>query len=167
MAHPSTNASDSDSQHTFHIAHQVSQRLPKQPAPALVRRSQGELNEKRDTGYNHDLNTMSPRKSPDMSERYNPYFGHTTYDRSSMSSAEQDDLVDQRIFLESKALKILVRLSSCKSCLLSLLISIPALSRSSMRLDVCPSLYLVTGHLHLHCPHLPSTTLVCISPPTL
>ena len=44
-----------------------------------------------------------------MAERYNPYPSRTPYDQSSLSSDESDHLVDQRLHLESKAIKILVR----------------------------------------------------------
>lgn len=110
-SYPHSNASDSDSQHTFHVAQNAPSRLPKPPAAAVVRNSSGELNEKRGDDSDHDLEkqaTVSPRRSPDMAERYNPYFGHSPYGRSSMSSDEDDDLVDQRLHLESKAIKILV-----------------------------------------------------------
>ncbi|CAD0084517.1 unnamed protein product, partial [Aureobasidium vineae] len=95
-----SNASDSDSQHTFHIAQNAPSILPKPPAPAVVRHSSGELNEKRENGSDQDLEKQanrSPRRTPDMAERYNPYFGHSPYDQSSMSSAEDDHLVDQRL----------------------------------------------------------------------
>jgi len=45
-----------------------------------------------------------------MAERYNPYFARSPY-QSSMSSDEDNDLVDQRLHLESKAIKILLYLS--------------------------------------------------------
>lgn len=110
-SYPHSNASDSDSQHTFHFAQDAPSTLPKQPAPAVVRGSSGELNEKREDDSDHDLEkraAMSPRRSPDMAERYNPYFAHSPYGRSSMSSEEDDHLVDQRLHLESKAIKTLV-----------------------------------------------------------
>lgn len=47
-----------------------------------------------------------------MAERYNPYFGRSTYDHSSLSSASDDDVLDQRLRLESKAVKILLYLSA-------------------------------------------------------
>ncbi|KAG9812572.1 hypothetical protein KCU98_g20795, partial [Aureobasidium melanogenum] len=113
-SYPHSNASDSDSQHTFHIAHHAPSILPKPPAAAVVRSSSGELNEKRRDDSDHDLEkqtTVSPRRTPDMTERYNPYFGHSPYARSSMSSDQDDHLVDQRLHLESKAIKILLYLS--------------------------------------------------------
>ncbi|KAI5200595.1 hypothetical protein E4T39_05641 [Aureobasidium subglaciale] len=126
-----SNASNSDSQHTFHIAQNAPSTLPKPPAPAVVRNSSGEFNEKRDAGSDHDVEKQanrSPRRSPDMTERYNPYFGRSPY-QSSMSSAEDDHLVDQRLHLESKAIKILLYLSgpcvlvSLLLCIWSLIIS--------------------------------------------
>lgn len=44
-----------------------------------------------------------------MAERYNSYPSRSPYDQSSISSDESDHLVDQRLHLESKAVKILVR----------------------------------------------------------
>ena len=44
-----------------------------------------------------------------MAERCNPYPTRSPYDQSSLSSDESDHLVDQRLHLESKAIKILVR----------------------------------------------------------
>jgi len=64
-----------------------------------------------------------------MTERYNPYFGHSPYGRSSISSEEDDHLVDQRLHLESKAIKILLYLSgpcvlvSFLLCIWSLIVS--------------------------------------------
>ncbi|THV71724.1 hypothetical protein D6C86_06266 [Aureobasidium pullulans] len=112
-SHRHSNASDSDSQHTFHIAQNAPSTLPKPPAPAVVRNSQGELNEKHEAGSDHDLEkqtNVSPRRSREMAERYNPYFARSPY-QSSMSSDEDNDLVDQRLHLESKAIKILLYLS--------------------------------------------------------
>ncbi|KAH0289675.1 hypothetical protein M436DRAFT_55419 [Aureobasidium namibiae CBS 147.97] len=109
-----SNASDSDSQHTFHIAQNAPSILPKPPAPAILRNSSGELNEKQDHGYDHDLEKQanrSPRRTLDMAERYNPYPSRSPYDQSSLSSDESDHLVDQRLHLESKAIKILLYLS--------------------------------------------------------
>ncbi|KAI4727169.1 hypothetical protein E4T49_05083 [Aureobasidium sp. EXF-10728] len=126
-----SNASDSDSQHTYHFAQNAPSILPKPPAPAVVRHS-GELNEKQHNGSDQDLEKQanrSSRRTPDMAERYNPYFDHSPYDQSSMSSAEDHHLVDQRLHLESKAIKILLYLSgpcvlvSFLLCIWSLVIS--------------------------------------------
>jgi hypothetical protein len=110
-SHRHSNASDSDSQHTFHIAQDAPSILPKPPAPAVVRNGSGELNEKQNNGRDSDLEKQairSPRRTPDMTERYNPYSDRTPYDQSSTSSDETDRLDDQRLHLESKAIKILV-----------------------------------------------------------
>ncbi|KAI4755681.1 hypothetical protein E4T52_12254 [Aureobasidium sp. EXF-3400] len=106
-----SSASDSDSQHTFHIAQNAPSILPKPPAPAVLRNSSGDLNEKQDNGFDHDLEKQankSPRRTLDMTERYNPYSNRIPYDRSSVSSDDSDHLVEH---LESKAIKILLYLS--------------------------------------------------------
>jgi len=64
-----------------------------------------------------------------MTERYNLYSNRTPYDQSSTSSDETDRLDDQRLHLESKAMKILLYLSgpcvlvSLLLCIWSLIIS--------------------------------------------
>ena len=132
-----SHASDSDSQHTFHIAQNAPSILPKPPASAHLRNISGDLNEKLDNGRHHDLEkqaNLSPRRTPDMTERYHPYSTRSPYDQSSISSDESDHLVDQRLHLESKAIKILVRTSICLiSCL-------PELTRPPS----CTSLLLVS-----------------------
>ncbi|CAC9888845.1 unnamed protein product [Aureobasidium pullulans] len=109
-SHRHSNASDSDSQHTFHIAQYAPSILPKPPAPAVVRNGSGELNEKQNNGRDWDLEKQairSPRRTLEMTERYNLYSNRTPYDQSSTSSDETDRLDDQRLHLESKAMKIL------------------------------------------------------------
>lgn len=69
------------------------------------------MNEKSEVGSEQDLEklaSISPRSTPDMAERYNPYMGRSPYDQASISS-DDDNLVDQRMHLESKAPNILVR----------------------------------------------------------
>ncbi|CAD0017589.1 unnamed protein product [Aureobasidium pullulans] len=114
-SHRHSNASDSDSQHTFHIAQYAPSILPKPPAPAVVRNGSGELNEKQNNGRDWDLEKQairSPRRTLEMTERYNLYSNRTPYDQSSTSSDETDRLDDQRLHLESKAMKIL-RMGCC------------------------------------------------------
>lgn len=168
-SHRHSNASDSDSQHTFHIAQNAPSTLPKPPAPAVVRNSQGELNEKHEAGSDHDLEkqtNVSPRRSREMAERYNPYFARSPY-QSSMSSDEDNDLVDQRLHLESKAIKILVCPSVCFNTISPCLRYVIALPIWSLCLTLRSTVYLVAGRHPFYRPHLPSTILLCFAPITV
>jgi hypothetical protein len=158
-----SNASDSDSQHTFHIAQDAPSILPKPPAPAVVRHASGELNEKQDYGHNHDLEkqaNMSPRRTPDMTERYNPYSDRFPHDQSSMSSDESDHLVDQRLHLESKAIKILVCASIYSIHVFPCLYHFPAVPLWSLCLGFPSSLCLVFDHFILHRLDISSSALL-------
>ena len=160
-----SSASDSDSQHTFHIAQNAPSILPKPPAPAVLRNSSGELNEKQDNGFDHDLEkqaNMSPRRTLDMTERYNPYSNRIPYDQSSISSDESDHLVEQ---LESKAIKILVRTHTFAYLVpfFPYLHDVSVVPLWSLCLGFLPSLCLVFGYYLLHRPDISSTTLLRFS----
>lgn len=101
-----------------------------------------------------------------MAERYNPYFARSPY-QSSMSSDEDNDLVDQRLHLESKAIKILVCPSVCFNTISPGLRCVIALPIWSLCLTLRSTVYLVAGRHPFHRPHLPSTILLCFPPITV